>query len=167
METLTIITTHTVKADTYSLLFEFKSILIHVIKDFLLGDENESLLRKVLVTIECSYQLQNKSNSIDTTINNSMDLETKSDDFFVYKICTINIDSKLKWELMDGIVGYVFKRFLSKVDNSKSIGLNIDSIDRYCIGDFVRKINDPNLPDLLPFGYLVGNNCTIKILLKG
>jgi len=68
---------------------------------------------------------------------------------------------------MDGIVAYVFKRFLSKVDHSRSIGLDKNSIEKYCIGDFVRKINDPNYPDLLPFGYLVGNNCTIKIILKG
>lgn len=125
--------------------------------DFLLGDENESLLRKVLVTIECSYQL-----NASTTVG-----VPGQEEFFVYKICTINIDSKLKWQLMDGIVAYVFKRFLSKIDSAKAVGLDKSSIDKYCIGDFTRKINDPIYPDLLPFGYLVGNNCTIKIILKG
>lgn len=134
-----------------------------LIKDFLLGDENESLLRKVLVTIECSYQLKpNTLSETPTIIANK-----KNDDFFVYNICTINIDSKLKWQLMDGIVAYVFKRYLGKIDQFKETGLDKNSIEKYYIGDFVRKINDANFPDLLPFGYLVGNNCTIKIILKG
>lgn len=116
--------------------------------DFLLSDENESLLRKALVTIECSYRLNE-----NLTEN-------------AYRVCSINIDSKLKWPLMDGIVGYIFKRYLNKIDPSKTTGLDKNSIDKYIIGDFVRKINDNKYPDLLPFGYLVGNNCNIKIILK-
>lgn len=131
--------------------------------DFLLGDENETLLRKVLVTVECSYQLPMRNNETTATTTTT----TSDEEFFVYKICTINIDSKLKWSLMDGIVSYVFKRFVAKIDRTRSIGLEKSSIDKYCIGDLMRKINDTTLPDLLPFGYLVGNNCNIKIILKG
>lgn len=111
------------------------------------------LLRKALVTIDCSYQLQFSPNSDNISINS-------------YRLCTINIDSKLKWPLMDGIVTYIFKRYIAKLDQTGSIGLNQNSIDRYQIGDMVRKIKDPKQPDLLPFGYLIGNNCVIKIFLK-
>jgi hypothetical protein len=122
-----------------------------------LGDENESLLRKVLITVECSYDL--KPNDLDISLSSK-------NDFFSYEICTVNIDSKLKWQLMDGIISYVFKRYLNKLD-SKHLGLNKSSIEKYHIGEIVRKLNDTKLPDLLPFGYLVGNNCTIRIVLKG
>jgi hypothetical protein len=120
----------------------------------LLDEENESLLRKVLVTIECAYQFMPNQNST----------ENKN---FVYELCTINIDTKLKWHLMDGIVSYVFKRYLSKLDQTRTLGLDKNSIDRYLVGDMVRKMSDSKLPDMLPFGYLVGNNCKIKIILKG
>ena len=103
--------------------------------------------------------VETKENSI--SINSSI-----KNEFFAYEICTINIDSKLKWQLMDGIVSYVFKRYLNKLD-SKQLGLDKNSIEKYHIGEIVRKINDTKVPDLLPFGYLVGDNCTIRIILKG
>lgn len=66
---------------------------------------------------------------------------------------------------MDGIISYVFKRYLTKLD-SYTLGLDKNSIEKYYIGEIVRKINDTKVPDLLPFGYLVGDNCTIRIILK-
>ena len=123
--------------------------------DFLLDDENESLLRKVLVTIECSYQFISVATANPLNSN------------FIYELCTINVDSKLKWLLMDGIVVYVFKRYLNRIDKTKSLGLDKSSIEKYYVGDMMRKLNDPKVPDMLPFGYMVGNNCRIKIILKG
>ena len=114
----------------------------------MLGDENESLLTKALVTIQCSYELKTENNELN------------------YEICTINIDSKLKWHLMDGIVNYCFKRYLTKIDPNNSLCLTKHSIEKYFIGDIVRTLNDPKVPDLLPFGYLVGDNRHVKIVLK-
>jgi hypothetical protein len=67
---------------------------------------------------------------------------------------------------MDGIVCYCFKRYLSKIDPNKSLCLSKYSIEKYFIGDIVRKLNDTKLPDLLPFGYLVGDKCKVRIVLK-
>lgn len=67
---------------------------------------------------------------------------------------------------MDGIISYVFKRYINKIDPSQSMGLTKTSIDKYYIGEIVRKINDPNYPDMLPFGYLIGKTCAIRIVLK-
>jgi hypothetical protein len=128
----------------------------------LLDEENESLLRKVLVTVESTY-LINTNNSI-VEDGNPLELPIN----LVHKICLINIDSKLKWNLMDGIVSYVFKRYLQKIDPKNLLGLDRSSIDCYLIGDSLkRKLNDnSNLPDLLPYGYFVGKNFEIKIILK-
>lgn len=136
-----------------------------------MGDENESLLRKALVTVECSYQLKpdNRLDSPSYNINNRSQITQSLQDseFFAYEICTINVDSKLKWDLMDGIISYVFKRYINKIDPSQSMGLTKNSIDKYYIGEIVRKINDKSsYPDMLPFGYLIGKTCAIRIVLK-
>lgn len=67
---------------------------------------------------------------------------------------------------MDGIVCYCFKRYLNKIDPNNSLCLSKNSIEKYFIGDTVRKLNDTKVPDLLPFGYLVGDSCKVKIVLK-
>ncbi len=136
--------------------------------NFLLGDENESLLRKTLVTVECSYQLKldKPESEHASSITGGVSSFGNRSEFFAYEICTINLDSKLKWDLMDGIISYVFKRYINKIDPAKKLGLDKDSIDKYYIGEIVRRINDTNYPVMLPFGYLVGSTCTIRIILK-
>jgi hypothetical protein len=69
---------------------------------------------------------------------------------------------------MDGVISYVFKRYIKLIDPFDKMGLNKSSIEKYNInGEMTRYLNDPKLPGLLPFGYLVGDNCTIEIVLKG
>jgi hypothetical protein len=137
-----------------------------IFADFLLGDENASLLRKVNVTVECMYELKELQAGEEDSLTTNQ-FENNFTDYFTYSICSINIDSKLKWPLLDGIVSYVFKRYLNKVDPNKSLGLDKHSIEKYSIGEVTRKINDLKCPDLLPFGYLIGDNCSIRIVLKG
>ena len=126
-----------------------------------MNDENEALLRKAYVVIKCSYH--------DHSSINEEGIENKTQDFcnFKHEICIINIDSKLKWKLMDGIISYVFKRYLKLIDPMDKMGLTKNSIQNYNIGEVTRYLNDSKMPNLLPFGYLVGDNCTIEIVLKG
>lgn len=124
--------------------------------DFLLNDENESLLRKAYVVIKCSYH----------DMPSSLDEKSRKKNC-KHEVCIINIDSKLKWKLMDGIISYVFKRYLKLIDPLDKMGLNRNSIEKYNIGEVSRYLNDSKLPSLLPFGYLIGDNCTIEIVLKG
>lgn len=53
---------------------------------------------------------------------------------------------------MDGIVKYIFKRFISLIDPMSQLGLSIDSIDFYNIGEVKRYLNDKTYPNLLPVG---------------
>ncbi|CAB1346242.1 unnamed protein product [Coregonus sp. 'balchen'] len=59
------------------------------------------------------------------------------------------------------IVEYVFR-----VDPLTSLGLNSDSIVCYRMGDVVRA-HASELPEMLPCGYLVGDNNVISVNLKG
>lgn len=53
-----------------------------------------------------------------------------------------------------------------RVDPLTSLGLSSDSIVCYRMGDVVRS-HASEVPELLPCGYLVGDNNVIKVNLKG
>lgn len=52
------------------------------------------------------------------------------------------------------------------MDPHTSLGLSSDSIVSYRIGEVVRS-HASEVPELLPCGYLVGDNNVIKVNLKG
>ena len=157
-----------------------------------MDDENEQLLRKVQVSLQCNYKLDHKGeHSLVTPSAASQNTSDQLNDHhhtFLYHMCTVNLDSKVSWSLLDGIVSYVFKRYIKQVDAHDSLGLlraEADSssgasisIDKYYVGDMCRQLLQPggkstvtkfaksNTPELLPFGYLVGDQCTIRIVLK-
>lgn len=53
-----------------------------------------------------------------------------------------------------------------RIDTSTSLGLSSDCIASYCIGDLIRS-HSLEVPELLPCGYLVGDNNIITVNLKG
>lgn len=62
----------------------------------------------------------------------------------------------------------LFKDYLNQLDaktvESGGLGLCLDSIGYYYVGDMIR--NGEKLPDLLPYGYLVANHTSIVLKLK-
>lgn len=52
------------------------------------------------------------------------------------------------------------------MDPTTSLGLSSDCIASYCIGD-VTRAHSLEVPELLPCGYLVGDNNVITVNLKG
>lgn len=52
------------------------------------------------------------------------------------------------------------------MDPTTSLGLSSDCIASYCIGDVIRA-HSLEVPELLPCGYLVGDNNIITVNLKG
>jgi hypothetical protein len=51
---------------------------------------------------------------------------------------------------MDGIVKYLFKKFISLIDPTNQLGLSTESIDYYNIGEIKRYLNEKTCPSLLP-----------------
>jgi hypothetical protein len=132
----------------------------HYSYNFLLNNESShrsfsSTLTKCLITIECVYH----QNIIDNTNN-----ENKSE----YKLCYIMIDSKLDWKLMDAIICYTFKRYIHNLNsnNTQFVDFNEQSINKYKIGEIERHLNSCNIPEMLPFAYLINDEPKIKIILK-
>lgn len=126
----------------------------------MLNEDTDGHLHRAIVSIKCSYhdcEVDKNNNSMINAIN----------DACKHQICQISIDSKIPWKLMDGIITYVLKRYFKLIDPNGVLGLDRNSIEYYIIGEITRHLNDKNVPSMLPFGYLVGNYCSIQIVLKG
>ncbi|XP_048215100.1 neuron navigator 3 isoform X3 [Perognathus longimembris pacificus] len=83
-----------------------------------------------------------------------------------YLIGSIGVSGKTKWDVLDGVIRRLFKEYVFRIDTSSSLGLSSDCIASYCIGDLIRSQN-LEVPELLPCGYLVGDNDVITVNLKG
>jgi neuron navigator 2 len=86
-------------------------------------------------------------------------------------IGSINISTRTNWEMLDVMIKQTFKDYLIRLDNNTkevpSIGLSLNSISSYYVGEMFRcNTNLEKLPDLLPYGYLVGNRTNIVIRLN-
>ncbi|XP_060797830.1 neuron navigator 2 isoform X1 [Neoarius graeffei] len=83
-----------------------------------------------------------------------------------FLIGCIGVSGKTKWDVLDGVVKRLFKEYIRYVDPVSQLGLSSDSVEAYHIGDVIRP-GRAETPELLPCGYLVGENNTINISLKG
>ncbi|XP_023365769.1 neuron navigator 2 [Otolemur garnettii] len=84
----------------------------------------------------------------------------------VFLIGCIGVSGKTKWDVLDGVVRRLFKEYIIHVDPVSQLGLNSDSVLGYSIGE-VKRSNTSETPELLPCGYLVGENTTISVTVKG
>ncbi|XP_056115181.1 neuron navigator 2 isoform X5 [Rhinichthys klamathensis goyatoka] len=83
-----------------------------------------------------------------------------------FLIGCIGVSGKTKWDVLDGVVRRLFKEYIRHVDPVSHLGLGSDSVEGYRIGDVIRS-SGTDTPELLPCGYLVGENDTINVSLKG
>ncbi|KAM9312936.1 neuron navigator 3 isoform 2-T2 [Gastrophryne carolinensis] len=83
-----------------------------------------------------------------------------------YLIGSIGVSGKTKWDVLDAVIRRLFKEYLHRVDPAAYLGLTSDAITSYQIGDLVRA-NNTEVPEMLPCGYLVGDNNIITVNLKG
>ncbi|XP_010412030.1 neuron navigator 3 isoform X8 [Corvus cornix cornix] len=125
-----------------------------VTSDILLDDVTDGALHKdghsvkILVTINKGYS------------------RAKDQKPHAYLIGSIGVSGKTKWDVLDGVIRRLFKEYIFRVDPTTSLGLSSDCIASYCIGDVIRA-HSPEVPELLPCGYLVGDNNVITVNLKG
>ncbi|XP_032973307.1 neuron navigator 3 isoform X8 [Rhinolophus ferrumequinum] len=92
--------------------------------------------------------------------------QAKDQNSQAYLIGSIGVSGKTKWDVLDGVIRRLFKEYVFRIDTSSSLGLSSDCIASYCIGDLIRS-HSLEVPELLPCGYLVGDNNVITVNLKG
>ncbi|XP_059367303.1 neuron navigator 3 isoform X2 [Carassius carassius] len=125
-----------------------------IMSDILLDDGYEGNLRK-----------EGRSVRIVVTINSDSN-KTKAMQKKEYLIGSIGVSGKTKWDVLDSVIRRLFKEYVFRVDPLTSLGLNSDSIVCYRMGDVIRS-HAFEVPELLPCGYLVGDNNVITVSLKG
>uniref|UniRef100_A0A8D0GIM5 Neuron navigator 3 n=1 Tax=Sphenodon punctatus TaxID=8508 RepID=A0A8D0GIM5_SPHPU len=125
-----------------------------VTSDILLDDVSEGTLHK-----------EGHSVKIMVTINKGYG-RSKDQKIQAYLIGSIAVSGKTKWDVLDGVIRRLLKEYVFRVDPASSLGLSSDCIASYCIGDLTRAHN-LEVPELLPCGYLVGDNNIITVNLKG
>ncbi|XP_057285327.1 neuron navigator 3 isoform X5 [Pezoporus wallicus] len=121
-------------------------ILLEDVTDGALHKEGHSV--KILVTINKGYS------------------RAKDQKPHTYLIGSIGVSGKTKWDVLDGVIKRLFKEYIFRVDPTTSLGLSSECIANYCIGDVIRA-HSLEVPELLPCGYLVGDNNVITVNLKG
>ncbi|XP_013873531.1 neuron navigator 3 [Austrofundulus limnaeus] len=124
-----------------------------IMSDILLDDSYEGNLRKESRSVRIVVSISRGPNIIKGT---------RSQDFL---IGSIGVSGKTRWDVLDGVIRRLFKEYVFRVDPGTSLGLNSDSIVCYRMGDVIRS-HTSEVPELLPCGYLVGDNI-IKVHLKG
>ncbi|KAJ6651372.1 hypothetical protein lerEdw1_020945 [Lerista edwardsae] len=125
-----------------------------VTSDILLEDVTDGSLHK-----------EGQNVKIVVTINKGYG-RSKDQKIQAYLIGSIGVSGKTKWDVLDGVIRRLFKEYVFRVDPATSLGLSSDCIASYCIGDVIRS-HSQEVPELLPCGYLVGDNNIITVNLKG
>ncbi|KAM9705357.1 neuron navigator 3 isoform 10-T11 [Menidia menidia] len=125
-----------------------------IMSDILLDDSYEGNLRK-----------EGRSVRIVVSITTGPNV-TKGKKSQDYLIGSIGVSGKTKWDVLDGVIRRLFKEYVFRVDPGTSLGLSSDSIVSYRMGEVIRS-HTSEVPELLPCGYLVGDNNIIKVNLKG
>ncbi|XP_018428352.1 PREDICTED: neuron navigator 3 isoform X2 [Nanorana parkeri] len=92
--------------------------------------------------------------------------KTKDRKSHQYLIGSIGVSGKTKWDVLDAVIRRLFKEYIYRVDPASYLGLTSDAIINYSIGDLVRA-NNTEVPEMLPCGYLVGENNIITVNIKG
>ncbi|XP_066490533.1 neuron navigator 3 isoform X2 [Tiliqua scincoides] len=125
-----------------------------VTSDILLEDVTDGSLHK-----------EGQNVKIVVTINKGYG-RSKDQKIQAYLIGSIGVSGKTKWDVLDGVIRRLFKEYVFRVDPATSLGLGSDCIASYCIGEVIRS-QSQEVPELLPCGYLVGDNNIITVNLKG
>ncbi|KAM6094597.1 neuron navigator 3 isoform 4-T4 [Chlamydotis macqueenii] len=127
----------------------------------------ESVTSDVLLDDTADGALHKEGHSVKilVTINKGYS-RAKDQKQHAYLIGSIGVSGKTKWDVLDGVIRRLFKEYIFRVDPTTSLGLSSDCIASYCIGD-VTRAHSLEVPELLPCGYLVGDNNVITVNLKG
>ncbi|XP_034945344.1 protein sickie isoform X2 [Chelonus insularis] len=82
-------------------------------------------------------------------------------------IASVCISNKTTWDSLDSTVRRCFKDYISRVDPVTNLGLGVECIAAYHLGEASKSTTDSQNPELLPCGYLIGHVKTIYLVLSG
>ena len=82
----------------------------------------------------------------------------------------MSINTRTKWDILDNVIKNLFKEYLVRIESKHGqqqlLGLTLESLNHYYVGDMLRSKDTNQNPDLLPYGYLVGDFTNIILCLN-
>ncbi|XP_008588560.1 PREDICTED: neuron navigator 2 [Galeopterus variegatus] len=96
-----------------------------------------------------------ESTSLDMLLDDTGECSARKEGGRHVKI-VVSFQEEMKWK----------EEYIIHVDPVSQLGLNSDSVLGYSIGE-IKRSNTSETPELLPCGYLVGENTTISVTVKG
>ena len=83
------------------------------------------------------------------------------------RIGTVAASSALSWALLDSLVERLLTEYCLRLDPVSNLGLGADSLVAYRLGEVCRKVQGGQEPELLPYGYVIGEVRSLVMTLKG
>lgn len=84
----------------------------------------------------------------------------------------VAVSGKTRWEMLDRNIGKLFTDYVRQVDPTSHLGLDDECLWYYRVGEVMRSLAGDESsagstpPELLPFGYLVGDCNQIQVAVK-
>ncbi|XP_028304552.1 neuron navigator 3 isoform X9 [Gouania willdenowi] len=128
---------------------------------------NDTIMSDILLDEGFEGNLRKEGRSVRIVVRiSSGPKTTKCSQTQEYLVGSIGVSGKTKWDVLDGVIRRLFKEYVFRVDPLTCLGLSSDSIICYRMGE-VKRSHSSEVPELLPCGYLVGDNNVITVSLKG
>ena len=83
------------------------------------------------------------------------------------KVGTVAASSALSWALLDSLMERLLTEYFMRLDPVSNLGLGAESLLEYRVGEVTRLPHHQPEPELLPYGYVIGEVQSVALVLRG
>ena len=83
------------------------------------------------------------------------------------RIGTVAASGALSWALLDSLVERLLTEYFMRLDPVSNLGLGVESLLEYQVGEVTRKPHKVPEPELLPYGYIIGDVRSLQLRIRG
>ena len=83
------------------------------------------------------------------------------------RIGTVAASGALSWALLDSLVERLLTEYFMRLDPVSNLGLGVESLLEYQVGEVIRRPHETPEPELLPYGYIIGEVRSLQLRIRG
>ena len=83
------------------------------------------------------------------------------------RIGTVAASGALSWALLDSLVERLLTEYFMRLDPVSNLGLGVESLLEYQVGEVIRRPHEVPEPELLPYGYIIGDVRSLQLRIRG
>ena len=149
--------------------------------DSSLNTSNEAEMREVISEKRTSVAMSDSS--IHSTAPSSLDMSGTTDPSQQdskalavmvlleagkeVRIGTVAASGALSWALLDSLVERLLTEYFMRLDPVSNLGLGVESLLEYQVGEVTRRPHEVPEPELLPYGYIIGDVRSLQLRIRG